>query len=364
MRPRFRSEQPGPSVGSKAAGPLFIGGVPRSGTHALAGLLARHSRYAMVPRELGFHTGMGAAGLPDLFDERISVQEFTEVMAGYWWKRIAPWDTTVTRGLYKTIPRERFEQCLERFERTTRRHRSTRRRDSSMACSTHSRRRRQRNLDRDGSVQHLRRAVAVPALPRDEVHSRHARWKRRGSVDRKHALGSGGALTGVWRWQRILRTGHQRLRVLPADRVLTIRLEDLALRTREATYSRILDFLELGDEPEMHTFFREGISPRSAHIARWRELSLGRRTAITSAYTSALARLALAGVGPLPTLRVPRVRLPPVETPRLTQAKPIDPWVDGAARDAWPLPSGATRVQGTSSSRTPAFRKRAEGKSP
>src|SRR5262245_15115774 len=68
MRNRFRSERSGPPVGSKAGTPLFIGGVPRSGTHAVAGLLARHSRYAMVPRELGFHTGMGEVGLPDLFD--------------------------------------------------------------------------------------------------------------------------------------------------------------------------------------------------------------------------------------------------------------------------------------------------------
>ena len=335
MRPRFRSEQPGPSVGSKAAGPLFIGGVPRSGTHALAGLLARHSRYAMVPRELGFHTGMGAAGLPDLFDERISVQEFTEVMAGYWWKRIAPWDTTVTRGLYKTIPRERFEQCLERFERTY---------PSAPVDAA------------QGFIHGLLDPIAddagketwiemdpynifaAPLLYRlfPEMKFIHVMRDGRDVALSTASMpwGRAGALTGVWRWQRILRTGHQRLRLLPADRVLTIRLEDLALRTREATYARILDFLELGDEPEMHTFFREGISPRSAHIARWRELSLGRRTAITSAYTSALARLALAGVGPLPTLRVPRVRLPPVETPRLTQAKPIDPWVDGAARDA------------------------------
>ncbi len=96
-------------------GPVFVGGVPRSGTHALAGLIARHSRYAMVPRELGFHTGVGGVGLPDLLERRSTLDEFMNAMWSHWWKRAAPWDSTVVRGLHKTIPEDRFRGCLDRF---------------------------------------------------------------------------------------------------------------------------------------------------------------------------------------------------------------------------------------------------------
>ena len=43
---------------------LFIGGTGRSGTHALAQLLGRHSRFADVPIEARFHCNK--RGMPDL----------------------------------------------------------------------------------------------------------------------------------------------------------------------------------------------------------------------------------------------------------------------------------------------------------
>jgi hypothetical protein len=335
MGNQFGSEQRGPSAGSRPAAPLFIGGVPRSGTHAVAGLLARHSRYAMVPRELGFHTGVGAVGLPDLFNQRISVQEFTEVMSGYWWKRITPWDSTVTRGLYKTIPRDRFEQCLERFERTY----PSAPVDAGQAFIQGLIDPIAEDAGKEAWIEMDPYNIFVaPLLYRlfPEMKFIHVLRDGRDVAVSTASMpwGRAGALTGVWRWQRILRVGHQRLRLLPTDRLLTIRLEDLALRTREDTYARILDFLELRDEPAMHTFFREGISPRKAHIARWRGLPFGRRTAISGAYACALGRLASAGVASRPTFRASRMHIPPANASRLTQAAPIDPWADGAARDA------------------------------
>ncbi len=68
--------------------------------------------------------------------------------------------------------------------------------------------------------------------------------------------------------------GHAKLRELPKDRVLTIQLEDLVANRRDCTYARILEFLQLQDEPTMHAFFDEKISAENAHVGRWRAHSL------------------------------------------------------------------------------------------
>ena len=91
-------------VPSRRRGPLFIGGVQRSGTHALAHLVSHHSQYAMIPRELVFHAAVGNGGLPDLITDNISLKAFVERMATFWWQRSVSWDPTSTHGLHKTIP--------------------------------------------------------------------------------------------------------------------------------------------------------------------------------------------------------------------------------------------------------------------
>ena len=44
-----------PGLPDVTAPPVFIGGAPRSGTHAVAHLLSRHPRYAMIRQEVRLH---------------------------------------------------------------------------------------------------------------------------------------------------------------------------------------------------------------------------------------------------------------------------------------------------------------------
>jgi sulfotransferase family protein len=316
-------------------GPVFVGGVPRSGTHALANLLARHSRYAMVPRELGFHTGVGGIGLPDLLGDRITLSEFLEVMSSHWWKRTTPWDSTVTRGLYKTIPEDRFQRCLEHFARTYPS-------DAFGAARTFMHGMLDPIADDDGKPAWVEmdpyNIFVAPVLYRIFPDMRLIHIMRDG---RDVALslgdlpwGRGGTLSGIWRWQRILRKGHGKLRELPEDRVLTIQLEDLVATRREDTYARILEFLQLQDERSMHAFFDEKISARNAHVGRWREVSSVRRLTTTAVYGCALARLAMSRVAPRPRLRGPEHPPRVTDFTRRAQQETIDPWADGTAKDA------------------------------
>ena len=54
------------------------------------------------------------------------------------------------------------------------------------------------------------------------------------------------------------------------DRVLTLRMEDLLRYDREASFRRLLEFLGLGDDPAVRTFFDERATGDRAHIGRWR----------------------------------------------------------------------------------------------
>ena len=57
------------------SGPVFIGGTGRSGTHAIASLLGRHSQLADVPIEARFHCNK--RGMPDLLEGRITLRSFS-----------------------------------------------------------------------------------------------------------------------------------------------------------------------------------------------------------------------------------------------------------------------------------------------
>ncbi len=327
-----------PDASLSASGPLFVGGVPRSGTHALANLIGRHSRYAVIPRELDFHTGAtGEVGLRELLEGRIGLSEFANVMSGHWWRRTAHWDSTITRGLHKTIPEDRFRRCLELFV------------EAYPSDATGATRAFIRGLLDPIAAEAGKPAwivtdpanvVVAPLLYEIFPDMRLIQIMRDG---RDVALsmsdlpwGRGSSIgAAVWTWQRTMREGHRGVEVLPAERVLTIQLEDLVAVRREETYAAILAHLELEDEPQMRAFFDERISSQSAHVGRWRtSLSPARRLAITAVYAGALVRLAAAGVSPRPPLLgIDRAHCA-VDLTRRPQREAVDPWADGVAKDA------------------------------
>ena len=287
----------------------------------------------MIPRELGFHTGVGGIGLPDLLEGRVSLGEFAEVMSDHWWQRTAPWDSRISRGLYKTIPEDRFNRCLQEFVRAY---------PSDAVDAT-------RTLMR-GLLDPLAEAAGKPAwVEMDPYNVVAAQLLYRVFPDLRfiHIMRDGrdvaasiadlpwgrdGDLSGIWRWQRILREGHAELQELPPDRVLTIRLEDLVENRRGETYARLLDFLELEDEAAMHALFDCSISPQRAHVGRRRSRPRLQRLTATAVYACALGRLAIAGVSPRP--RLLESKGPARKGPAAPQSETIDPWADGAARDA------------------------------
>ncbi len=72
-------------------------------------------------------------------------------------------------------------------------------------------------------------------------------------------------------WERMVRASHRAIRSVPQESVLVIHLDDLVARDREATYRRIVEFLEIDDDAPMRRWFDKRISPDRAHVGQWRE---------------------------------------------------------------------------------------------
>jgi hypothetical protein len=73
-------------------------------------------------------------------------------------------------------------------------------------------------------------------------------------------------------WVKRVRRSQVALREMPEDRVLTIQLDDLAAHDRDASYERLIRFLELeGKDGRLRRYFERTISPERAHVGGWRE---------------------------------------------------------------------------------------------
>jgi hypothetical protein len=296
---------------------VFVGGTGRSGTHIIASLLDRHSRFYSVPIECRFHTN--PQGFPDLLGGRVTKDQFLRKLRRFWWRRIRAGEPVPallprlplgrqTRGLFKVVPRERFDSVVAAFE-------SGYDEDPDAAC-------RALFLDmlmpladeagKPGLVEMSCFTVAqAPTLVRlfpeaKIVHTvRDGRDAGSSKVSkrqkREHPRD---ARQGVDWWAGRLAEAEAGARAVPADRLLTISLDELVGGDREGTYARLLAFLGLPDEPAMREFFESEMTPQNAHRDRWREGLTGPEQAeVASAYEGALDRIADEGYLSAPLLR-------------------------------------------------------------
>lgn len=315
--------------------PLFVGGMQRSGTHALGHLVSQHSHYAMVPRELAFHVApAGEGGIPDLLAGRIGADEFVSRMRTHWWRRTAPWDPSVTRGLHKSVPEERFQAAVERFA-------LAHPYDGVAAVRTLL-------TDLlDPVAEEAGAAAWVEMDPTNILAGRelsqifpnmrliHTIRDGRDVACSLRRLPWGGDKLrhGIGWWESTLRDADAVVRGLPSERVFVVQLEDLVVNDRQRTYRRLLEFLELEDEPQIREFFARHVNQQNAHLGRWQtELPLIRRAALTGRYAFSLTQLRRAGVRDRPPLRA--LRAAPETGEYRPGAEAVDPWADRQARGA------------------------------
>jgi Sulfotransferase family len=288
---------------------VFIGGTGRSGTHALAQLLGRHSRLADVPLEARFHCNK--RGMPDLLEGRITLRGYIAKLRGFWWHRVRV--DGRPRGLYNLLHRSQFDAALERFE-------AAYAEDPIRGCRELYLELLRPVADRRGkpglvemSSHNIRAAQTLLRLF-PEARFIHALRDGRDSAASVTGKTWGprrvGAAIGWWADRlRSIETGIRGSEdgapfSIPEDRFRVVLLEDLVGDRRDATYSGLLDFVGLEDEAGIRGYFDAEMTSEAAHLGRWREgLSAPRRLWVQRRYEWTVGALEREGNHAAPSLR-------------------------------------------------------------
>lgn len=289
---------------------VFVGGTGRSGTHALAALLGRHSRFADVAIEARFHCNK--RGMPDLLEGRITLASYLEKLRGFWWHRVRV--DGQPRGLYNLMRRHELDAALERFEAGF---------DSDPigAC-------RGLYLDLLWPVAERRGASGLVEMSSHNVREAQTIMRLFPEARIIHALRDGrdsaaSVTTKTWGprstgaaigwWAERLRAIERGVRgsedgtpfEVPAERFRVVLLDDLVGAERDPTYAGLLEFLGVDDEPAMRSFFEAEMTPERAHIGRWRgELGPAARAWVGRRYERTVAKLERERNHAAPALRV------------------------------------------------------------
>jgi Sulfotransferase family len=288
---------------------VFIGGTGRSGTHALAQLLGRHSRLADVPIEARFHCNK--RGMPDLLEGRITLEGYVAKLRGFWWHRVRV--DGQPRGLYNLMRQADFDAAVERFEAAFDD-------DPVVAC-------RELFCELLWPVAERKGKPGLVEMSSHNVRASQTLLRLFPDARFIHALRDGrdsaASVTGkTWGPRRIgaaVGWWADRLRAIedgfrgsedgaaysiPADRFRVVLLEDLVGYEREGTYAGLLGFLGLDDEPEMREFFATEMTAEKAHLGRWRQQLKGpRRAWVQRRYEWTVATLEREGNHAAPALR-------------------------------------------------------------
>lgn len=323
--------------------PIFVGGTQRSGTHATAGLIGAHREVAHLPREMKFHAHH--LGLPGVIAGRTSPRAFGRRMREFWWKR--PYREGRTRGLYKTIPRERFDAAVAGFL------------DAASSAPLRERLPRRPRPDLVGPSRELVKALFDPVAAEQgaprwvEMSPRNAQFAPelvqmfpgmklvhsvRDGRDVACSLvrlpfGPDDVLAALARWNLHLRRADASVRRLPRDRVLTMRLEELLLTRREERFAALLEFCELEEDAAIRATFDSELTAENGHLGRWRvELGEAERDELDRRYREVLAQMAADGIASRP-----EPDPLPADFAAVASGEPgsaIDPWADGRAEHA------------------------------
>lgn len=303
--------------------PVFVGGTGRSGTTVVGDLLGNHSQIrTSTPIEIKFLTNKSglvdvvfgysseiekSAGKVSILNfrtyrkrkqkekERLSkiLAEFNKFIWEKWWDIDAP--PPHGRGLTSGIAKFDLENLLKKLERDLKINRKWAARrfmanfiskqfdagDEIYWVETTP-----MNIPEANKLQKLfPNALFINMVrdPRDVIAS--LLTKKWGPTTPLEGL--------EWIEARLL-AGHDALSVIKPEKKITIALEDLVIKSRDATYKKLLDFLSVSDEPAVQNFFTLSMTPDAATSGRWKgEIDSAE---FSAGYAAMTARLTKAGV--------------------------------------------------------------------
>jgi hypothetical protein len=279
--------------------PIFIGGTGRSGTTALGDLLNEHSMVRTSnPTEIKFLANRGGfldvifgslsskteerkkisifqyrayrkRAEKDLLLRRKRFEEFSQKVWDKWWEIDAP--APHGPGLHAGITKINFQSLLNEYSKSISKN-PVKQARKFMGSFIHL----QKNHKGERfwaettpmSISYSHRLyrifpeakfIVIRRDPKDVIASLLTKnW------------GPNTPLEGVEWTETRMRAENEALKSVPNNQVLIINLEDLVLNSPQQTYLKILDFLQLPDEPAIKKFHTTRMTPENASLGRWR----------------------------------------------------------------------------------------------
>jgi hypothetical protein len=273
--------------------PVFIGGTGRSGTTILLNLLNRHPDFhASMPREIKYLTSrhglvdialtrpygieenlkakrnnLIARALPLLGKSKVSL--FEKELLGTWWSETGKKGNV--RGLVQGITREELEKELEKFKVGYKVDRVSASRALFESLS--------RAQMKDGVKRYFGDSTPVNIMQADLINQLLPRSKfihviRDGrdvaSSVLKEKWGPSEHFAALDWWKKRIVTGQVALSKIKTENKLELRIEDLVIHQREATFEKIKVFLDLPNNKRIDSYFEDEILPEKLHAGRWK----------------------------------------------------------------------------------------------
>jgi Sulfotransferase family len=276
--------------------PIFVGGVGRSGTHPMGRLIAADPRYVWIRTEAGFHASRG--GLPDLCAGRVGMDEFLANLRGKWWMR----GHRQKQGLQRIVEPDAFEAAVLEFEREFTRdpHDASRRLIRALLDPFAERAGKPAWVEITGDVI-PQAGFLLRLFPNAKFINmvRDGRAVVAGMLNKVDLTDD--PMRALRKWERMVGASQRGISAVPADRVLTVFLDDLTALDREATFARLVEFLETEDPAPMRHYFDTEISAERANVGRWRQrMAPADARKIDRHYRRALRKLRRRGVDWVP----------------------------------------------------------------
>ena len=298
--------------------PVFIGGTGRSGTTILLNLLNRHPDFhASMPREIKYLTSrhglvdialtrpfgieenlkakrnnLIARALPLLGVSKLSL--FEKELLGPWWSETGKKGNQ--RGLVQGITRDELEQEFERFKASFKFDPVSGSRALFESLS--------RAQMKDGVKRYFGDSTPVNIMQADLINqllpqSKFIHVIRDGrdvaSSVLKEKWGPSEHFAALEWWKKRMVTGQKALSKIETENKLELRIEDLVIHQREATFEKIKAFLDLPSNNRFDAYFNDEILPEKLHAGRWKSEPVN-ATKFSARYQSILQELSTNGI--------------------------------------------------------------------
>ena len=284
----------------KVVVPVFIGGTGRSGTTILGDLLNEHSRVRTSnPTEIKFLANrggfldvvFGSLNAQPISREKVSIfhyrtyrkriqkevslrrnrfEEFSTKLWHKWWEIDAP--APHGPGLHAGIEKRDLQRLLEKYSQDIKKNPIQQARKfmkSFIKLQKGGKREKFWAETTPMNISYSHRLIelfpeakfiVIRRDPRDVIASLLTKdW------------GPNTALEGVEWIESRLRADHEALQSVPPNQVLFVTLEDLVMNSPQDSYNKILNFLQLQDEPAMRAFHTSNMTVENASSGRWRK---------------------------------------------------------------------------------------------